>query len=215
MNDVLITPASRKIEFKDSSSNIDAKIETDTSGNLAITNAGGDIGIGDATTDLFVGNGTANVDIVFEANGEIRGATNVNLTLGQSDSNILIDAANASLDASGNLDVSTIVAGRSINTQTGTTYTLALTDRMKIVTLNNSSAIIVSIPRNSAVAFPVGTSIDFIQLGTGQVTFAPVNLTPVTVNASPTTKLRGQYSVGSCLKIATDDWILMGDLAAS
>ena len=86
---------------------------------------------------------------------------------------------------------------------------------MKIVTLNNSSAIIVSVPRNSAVAFPIGTSIDFIQLGTGQVTFAPVNLTPVTVNASPTTKLRTQYSVGSCLKIATDDWILMGDLAAS
>ena len=40
MNDVLITPASRKVEFKDSSSNVDAKIETDSNGNLAITNAG-------------------------------------------------------------------------------------------------------------------------------------------------------------------------------
>lgn len=215
MNDVLITPASRKIEFKDSSSNIDAKIETDTSGNLSITNAGGDIGIGNTATDLYIGNGTANVDIIFEAAGEIRGATGVNLTLGQSDSNVIINAANATLDSSGNLDVTTLVGGRTINAQTGTTYTLALTDRMKIVTLNNSSGIIVSVPRNSAVAFPIGTSIDFIQLGTGQVSFAPVNLTPVTVNASPTTKLRAQYSVGSCLKIATDDWILMGDLAAS
>ena len=31
-NDVLITPASRKIEFKDSSGNVDAVIQTDSSG---------------------------------------------------------------------------------------------------------------------------------------------------------------------------------------
>ena len=44
-DDLLITPGSRKMEFKDSSANIDAKIETDASGNLKITNAGGDIEI--------------------------------------------------------------------------------------------------------------------------------------------------------------------------
>ena len=213
MNDVLITPASRKIEFKDSSSNVDAKIETDASGNLAITNAGGDIGIGNTATDLFIGNGTANVDIVFEAAGEIRGATGINVTLGQSHSNILIDAANASLDSSGNLDVSTIVAGRSINTQTGTTYTFVIGDRLKVVTLNNASAITLTIPPNSSVAFAVGTSIDIIQLGAGQVTVA--GGTGVTVNSTPTLKLRAQYSVGSCLKIATDTWVFMGDLATS
>jgi hypothetical protein len=213
MNDVLITPASRKIEFKDSGSNVDAKIETDTSGNLSITNVGGDIGIGSTTSDLFVGNGTANVDIVFEAAGEIRGATGINVTLGQSDSNILINAANASLDSSGNLEVSTIVTGRSINTQTGTSYTLVLSDQLNVVTLNNASAITLTIPPNSSVAFPIGTSIDIIQLGAGQVTVA--GGTGVTVNSTPTLKLRVQYSVGSCLKIATDTWIFMGDLATS
>ena len=213
MNDVLITPASRKIEFKDSSSNIDAKIETDSSGNLAITNAGGDIGLGTTTSDVFIGNGTANVDIVFEANGEIRGTTGKNLTLGQSDSNVLINAANASLDASGNLDVSTIVTGRSINTQTGTSYTFVIGDRLKVVTLNNSGAITLTVPPNSSVAFAVGTSIDIIQLGSGQVTVAGGS--GVTVNSTPTLKLRAQYSVGSCLKIATNQWIFMGDLATS
>ena len=213
MNDVLITPASRKIEIKDASSNVDAKIETDTSGNLSITNPGGDISIGDTTTDIVVGNGSANVDIIFEAAGEIRGATGVNVTLGQSDSKILVDAQNASLDANGNLDVATIVAGRSINTQTGTTYTFVLADRLKIVTLNNSSAIALTIPPNSSVAFAVGTSIDIIQLGAGQVTVAGGS--GVTVNSTPTLKLRAQYSVGSCLKIATDTWIFMGDLATS
>jgi len=87
-NDLLITPGSRKLDFKDSSANIDATIETDANGNLIITNAGGDISIGDTTSDIFVGDGTANVDIVFEQAGEIRGLTGVTVTLGQSDSNI-------------------------------------------------------------------------------------------------------------------------------
>lgn len=87
-DDVLITPASRKIEFFDSSNNIDAKIELDSSGNLVITNPGGDISLGDTTADIFVGDGVNNIDIVFEQNGEIRGVTGVTLTLGQSDSNV-------------------------------------------------------------------------------------------------------------------------------
>jgi hypothetical protein len=87
-NDVLITPASRKIEFKDSSANVDAKIETDASGNLLITNTGGDISIGDTSSDIFVGDGTNNIDIVFEQGGEIRGTAGVTVTLGASDSSI-------------------------------------------------------------------------------------------------------------------------------
>jgi len=87
-NDVLITPASRKIELKDSSGNVDAKIETDASGNLLITNAGGDISIGDTSADVFIGDGTNNVDIVFEQDGEIRGESGVTLTLGDSNTTL-------------------------------------------------------------------------------------------------------------------------------
>ena len=87
-DDLLITPGSRKLEIKDSSGNVDAKIETDASGNLQITNAGGDIAIGDTTSDIFVGDGTNNVDIVFEQDGEIRGTSGVTVTLGASGSNV-------------------------------------------------------------------------------------------------------------------------------
>jgi len=93
-DDVLITPASRKIEFKDSSGNIDGKIELDSAGNLVLTAPGGGIEIGDSSSDIFVGNGTANIDIIFEQNGEIRGTTGRTVTLGQSDSNITVDALN-------------------------------------------------------------------------------------------------------------------------
>ena len=87
-NDVLITPASRKIELKDSGGNVDAKIETDGSGNLQITNPGGDISIGDTTADVFIGDGTNSVDIVFEQNGEIRGTSGVTLTLGDANTTL-------------------------------------------------------------------------------------------------------------------------------
>jgi hypothetical protein len=84
-NDVLITPASKKIEFFGTSA-LDATVETDVSGNLVLTSENGVVQIGDAATDVYIGNGINNVDIIFEADGEIRGTTGVNLTLGQADS---------------------------------------------------------------------------------------------------------------------------------
>ena len=87
-DDVLITPASRKVEFKDSSGNVDAVIQTDSSGNLSITNTGGDLSLGDTTSDIFIGDGTNNIDLVFEQNGEIRGTSGVTVTVGASGSTV-------------------------------------------------------------------------------------------------------------------------------
>ena len=93
-DDVLITPASRKIEFKDSSGNVDGKIELNSSGDLNITAPGGGLNIGDTSADVYIGDGSANVDIILEQNGEIRGTTGRTVTLGQSDSNITVNALN-------------------------------------------------------------------------------------------------------------------------
>ena len=82
MADVLITPASGKVEFKDGSNNIDGKIELDGSGNLNITAPGGDLVLGDTTSDIFIGNGINNIDIVFEQSGEIRPTSGRTLTIG-------------------------------------------------------------------------------------------------------------------------------------
>jgi hypothetical protein len=101
----------------------------------------------------------------------------------------------------------------AINTQTGTTYTTVLADQSKLVTLNNGSAITLTIPGNSSVAYPIGTKIDLAQLGAGQVTVAGV--AGVTVNATPTLKLRDRYSAATCIKITTNTWLLVGDLAES
>ena len=98
-----------------------------------------------------------------------------------------------------------------VNAQTGTTYTPVAGDNNKLVTLDNANAITVTLP---AGVFSVGSTINFVQLGVGQVTFqGDVNFTS-TVNFTPGNKTRVQYSVVSALVIATNTFLLVGDLAA-
>jgi len=102
--------------------------------------------------------------------------------------------------------------GSVINAQTGTTYTVALTDFDKMVTLSNASAITVTVPPNSTVALPIGARITAYQGGAGQVTFAPG--AGVTLRSSPGLKIAFQYGVAELMKIATDEWVVYGRLAA-
>ena len=98
------------------------------------------------------------------------------------------------------------------NAQTGTTYTLALTDVAKVVSLTNASAITLTIPTNATVAFPTGTQILLYQGGAGQVTVGGAG---VTIRSQGTKlKLFGQYAVAGLLKVGTDEWVLFGNTAA-
>ena len=136
-NDVLITPASRKIEFKDSNGNVDAKIETDASGNLSISNTGGDISIGDTSSDVFIGDGTNSVDIVFEQNGEIRGTSGVTLTLGDSNTT-LRTGTDLSLNGNDltNVNNLTITGNLTVSGTTTTLNTSTLQVQDKNIVLN-------------------------------------------------------------------------------
>jgi len=99
----------------------------------------------------------------------------------------------------------------TLNAQTVTTYNLVLTDAHKTITLTNGSAIDARIPLNSGTAFPIGTRIELLQGGAGQVTVAPTS--GVTLNSSGgKTKLAAQYAQGTILKVATNTWYLFGDI---
>jgi hypothetical protein len=102
-----------------------------------------------------------------------------------------------------------------INTQTGTTYTTVLADNGKLTTLSNASAIAVTIPLNSSVAYPVGAQINMAQLGAGQVTVSGAGgVTIVSTGATAATpKTRTQYSTLTCVQTSTDNWIVMGDIS--
>lgn len=99
----------------------------------------------------------------------------------------------------------------AINAQTGTSYTLVLTDAGKLVTLSNAAAITLTIPANGTVAFPIGTVITLAQIGAGQVTVTPTG--GVTRNGfGGATKLAGQYAYATLTKRGTDTWDLSGTI---
>ena len=100
----------------------------------------------------------------------------------------------------------------TLNAQTGTTYTLVLSDAHKLVTLSNASAITLTVPTNASVAFDIGDQVNLLQLGAGQVTVGGAGVTLRSQGSK--LKLNGQYSTATLVKIGTDEWVLLGNTAA-
>jgi hypothetical protein len=101
----------------------------------------------------------------------------------------------------------------NFNAQTGTTYTLVSSDaENKLVTLSNASAITLTVPPS---VFTAGQQINIAQLGAGQVTLAQgagVTITSTGATASAP-KLRAQYSAGTIVCTASNNFLVIGDLS--
>lgn len=100
----------------------------------------------------------------------------------------------------------------AVNLQTGTTYTLALTDLGKTVEFSNASAVTLTVPLNSSVAFPVGTVIPLHQYGAGQVTVVPEGVAIVNGKGGAN-KISARYGTAYLRKRATNEWELTGDIS--
>jgi hypothetical protein len=109
----------------------------------------------------------------------------------------------------------TIVTPRvqlAMNAQTGTTYTLVLTDASnRWVTMNNASAQTVTIPPD---IFAIGDQISVQQIGTGQVSFAQgAGVTITGASATPSApKIRTRYSSAVAICTASNVFTIIGDL---
>jgi hypothetical protein len=86
-------------------------------------------------------------------------------------------------------------------------YTLVADDAGKILTVNAAGAVNVTVP-----ALPVGSHVIVIQLGAGQVTFAPSGTT--LRNRQSHTKIAGQYGAASIAFHVAGEFTLFGDTAA-
>jgi hypothetical protein len=99
-----------------------------------------------------------------------------------------------------------------INTQTGISYTLQLTDQDKEVQFTTGAAVTLNIPTNAAVAFPIGAQIGIVQYGAGQVTVTPAG--GVTVNSIDSkTKTEKRYAACLLTKQDNDEWLLSGQIS--
>ena len=154
----------------------------------------------------------------FSGAGTVTGGTNINVTglqVSVVSNPTFANVVTASSGVAFSDGTQTKVGVPSITTidQKTASYTLsALTERDSIIEISNASATTLTIPANASVAYPVGTTIDIIQTGAGQVTIG--NAAGVTVNATPGLKLRTQWSSATLLKRATNTWLVYGDLTA-
>lgn len=107
------------------------------------------------------------------------------------------------------------IAALQINAQTGTSYTLALSDAAKLVTLTNAAAVTLNINTDANVNFAIGTQILLYQGGAGQVSIVATTPGTTTVRAQGSkNKILGQYGVACAMKIAANEWVVFGNLTA-
>jgi len=98
------------------------------------------------------------------------------------------------------------------NAQTGN-YTLVLADRGKSVVMGDgtATALTATIPANSAVAFPIGTVIIFVNLNTVGLSIAITTDTLTLANSTTTgTRTLARNGLATCVKINTTSWLISG-----
>jgi hypothetical protein len=97
---------------------------------------------------------------------------------------------------------------------TGTSHTVASEDLYKITEFTNSSTVTITIPDDATDStFPIGSTIEYRQMGDGRLSFSVTS--PATlVSTDSYTKSRTKYSSVMLEKRASNAWILTGDIDA-
>jgi len=171
---------------------------------VTATDAGGGI------TDITITT-SGITDIIEDTTPQLGGDLDVN-------GNNIVSVANGNININPNGTGRTLITNLEAplleNAQTGISYSPVLSDASEMISLDNSSDISITIPANTSVAFPIGTKLNFTQLGIGQVTIG-IATDILNVDASLTLKLNGQYAVATAWKRTSTSWILFGNLEPS
>jgi hypothetical protein len=125
--------------------------------------------------------------------------------------------AGAGLSGGGSSGAVTLAINTPYVTKTDN-YTIASGDEGKLFSMNAATAKSFSIPTDATFNFDVGTTVNFVWItGVGQPDIKAVTSGTTTVIStgatSNTPKLRVANSAATAIKIAANNWLVVGDIA--
>ena len=202
---------------------------------ISVYNVGGTSGRGADGTSVTAHNANAVVEHVFTATDADEANAHVNATTGtvhgltlnkvvttdgsQTLTNKTITGSGNTLSGIAQASVtnltSDLAAKFPLNVSTNArtaSYTLVLSDAQKVIEMNVATGNTLTVPLDSSVNFPVGTSILVVQTGAGQTTIAGAS--GVTVNSFIGLKIIGQWAGCTLIKRAANTWVAVGGLVA-
>ena len=185
-----------------------------TNGATVLDVTDGNVVIGDGT--LTVGSDGAGEDVTFYSDtagdSMVWDSSAEKLTITGTNGQTALDVADGDVTIADALTVTgTTTTYLNVITDSGTTRTPALTDAGAYILCTHGSGMTVTLPQDSAVAFPTGSHIIFERNGAGTLTFAAG--TGATVNSKGgTLTCADRYTTIACVKIAADTWTIFGNI---
>ena len=180
------------------------EIHNNSTGSLTVNSSGGNLvatipaGLNATVTCILTSGTTAS-----SWNLDFTGATS------ETGSGSLVFSASPTFTGTVTLPATTLIPEQYLSVSTSSTLTIAA-NQYTVLEVNSASNLVITVPTNAAQAFPVGTVITIIRVGTGEVTIS--GDVGVTVNNPIGSRLRVQWSSATLRKRATDTWHLSGDL---
>ena len=96
---------------------------------------------------------------------------------------------------------------------TNTNFQVGPGELYGVLVVSASVATSIIVPSDDIYDFEIGSSFSILRTGTADVTVGPA--TGASVVGTPGTKLRTRYSFATCLKIAANSWVIIGDTAVA
>lgn len=106
-----------------------------------------------------------------------------------------------------------IYSDNTVTSSKTESFTLDFADAGKSLKCDSSLDIVITIPAASTTNFAINSRLDILRLGSGNVSVTPDSGVTL-LSKNNNRKIAARYSGGTCIKIDTNTWILIGDLTA-